>query len=72
VGSFKKAIALYKIIFRLDPSDSEPINKSKDLIMEIETAKVARKPVTVPECPAADNIREFKAQILKDFFFRHS
>ena len=45
-GFLQKAIALYKIILRLDPFDSEAINRSKDLMMEIETAKISQKPVT--------------------------
>ena len=62
-GFLQKTIALYKIILRLDPFDSEAINRSKDLMMEIETAKFSQKPVTVSELPAVENIEEFKANL---------
>ncbi|MEW6068930.1 MAG: cyclic nucleotide-binding domain-containing protein [Nitrospirota bacterium] len=38
-GFIQKALALYKVILRLDPDNSEAIKQSKRLIMEIETSK---------------------------------
>lgn len=45
-GFAQKALAIYKIILRLDPDNSEAINKSKVLMMELETSKT--KPPAVP------------------------
>lgn len=59
-GFLQKAIALYKIILRLDPFDSEAITRSKDLMMEIETAKVSHKSASVCNFPAVESLEEFK------------
>jgi len=64
-GFLQKAIALYKIILRLDPFDSAAITRSKKLMMEIETAKFSQKPVTVSELPAVGSIEDFKAHLEK-------
>ncbi|MBI4688794.1 MAG: cyclic nucleotide-binding domain-containing protein [Nitrospirae bacterium] len=45
-GFSQKALAIFKIILRLDPDNVEAINKSKELMMEIEGSKV--KSSTVP------------------------
>lgn len=42
-GFLQKALAVYKIILRLDPNNHEAINKTRDLLVEIETTKL--KPV---------------------------
>ncbi len=39
-GFLQKALAVYKIILRLDPENHEAINKTRDLLVEIETAKL--------------------------------
>lgn len=39
-GFLQKALAVYKIILRLDPDNQEAINKTRDLLVEIETAKL--------------------------------
>src|SRR4030042_2250524 len=39
-GFMQKALALYKIILRLDPYNTEAINKSKELMMELESSKM--------------------------------
>lgn len=39
-GFLQKALAVYKIILRLDPNNQEAINKTRDLLVEIETAKL--------------------------------
>jgi hypothetical protein len=46
-GFAQKALALYKIILRLDEYNEEAINKSNDLMIGIEAAKKQRQP-TVP------------------------
>lgn len=38
-GFLQKALALYKIILRLDPYNTEAINRSKELMMELESLK---------------------------------
>jgi CRP-like cAMP-binding protein len=38
-GFMQKALALYKIILRLDPYNTEAINRSKELMMELESLK---------------------------------
>lgn len=39
-GFLQKALAVYKIILRLDPNNHEAINKTRDLLVEIETARL--------------------------------
>jgi tetratricopeptide (TPR) repeat protein len=43
-GFAQKALALYKIILRLDSYNEEAINKSNELMIGIETAKKQRQP----------------------------
>ena len=62
-GFFQKAIALYKIILRLDPYNSEAISNSKELMMELETAKAPAPAVPVQEGPAAETEEEFAASL---------
>lgn len=38
-GFMQKALALYKIILRLDPYNTEAINRSKELMMDLESLK---------------------------------
>ncbi|MCE5194262.1 MAG: cyclic nucleotide-binding domain-containing protein [Nitrospiraceae bacterium] len=38
-GFLQKALAIYKIILRLDPNNSEAVNKTKNLMMELESSK---------------------------------
>jgi tetratricopeptide (TPR) repeat protein len=38
-GFMQKALALYKIILRLDPYNTEAVNRSKELMMELESSK---------------------------------
>ncbi len=38
-GFVQKALAVYKIILRLDPHNQEAVNKSRDLMVEIELAR---------------------------------
>ena len=59
-GFLQKAIASYKIILRLDPFDSEAINRSKNLMMETKTAKIYQKNVPASELPAVESIEDFK------------
>jgi len=60
-GFFQKAIALYKIILRLDPYNSEAISNSKELMMELETAKTSVPTMPVQEGPATGTVEEFAA-----------
>ncbi len=39
-GFLQKALAIFKIILRLDPNNAEAINKSKELLMELESSKM--------------------------------
>lgn len=39
-GFLQKALAIYKIILRLDPDNSEAIDKTKKLMMEIESSRI--------------------------------
>jgi CRP-like cAMP-binding protein len=49
-GFVQKALAVYKIILRLDPHNQEAVNKSRDLLVEIELSKQgAEISATVPE-----------------------
>lgn len=41
-GFLQKALALYKIILRLDPENDEALKLSKELMIELEAAKTAR------------------------------
>lgn len=39
-GFLQKALAVYKIILRLDPNNSEAINRTREILVEIESAKL--------------------------------
>ena len=56
-GFIQKALALYKIILRLDPENDEALKLSKDLMIELESAKAAKS--------AAPSLG---AQIIKESF----
>jgi len=43
-GFNQKAVALYKIILRLDPHDPEAVNQSAEIVREIETARSPLSP----------------------------
>lgn len=58
-GFFQKALALYKIILRLDPHNSEAISSSMALMMELETAKTPVPLPPVKEKPATGTVEEF-------------
>lgn len=60
-GFFQKTIALYKIILRLDPYNSEATSNSKELMMELETAKTSAPTIPVQEGPATETVEEFAA-----------
>ncbi|MDP3111837.1 MAG: cyclic nucleotide-binding domain-containing protein [Thermodesulfovibrionales bacterium] len=57
-GFLQKALAIYKIIMRLDPENAEAINKSKDLLMELESSRM--KPAPAP--PSFEPIVEEKPE----------
>lgn len=59
-GFLQKALAIYKIIMRLDPENAEAINKSKDLLMELESSRM--KPA--PALPSFEPIVEEKPEQL--------
>ncbi|KAF0144359.1 MAG: cyclic nucleotide-binding domain-containing protein [Nitrospirae bacterium] len=59
-GFLQKALAIYKIILRLDPENAEAINKSKDLLMELESSRM--KPAPAP--PSFEPIVEEKPEQL--------
>lgn len=59
-GFLQKALAIYKIIMRLDPENAEAINKSKDLLMELESSRM--KPAPAP--PSFEPIVEEKPEQL--------
>lgn len=59
-GFLQKALAIYKIIMRLDPENEEAINKSKDLLMELESSRM--KPASAP--PSFEPIVEEKPEQL--------
>ena len=51
-GYTQKSLAVFKVILRLDPNNAEAIKSTKELMMEIEGAKIkpAEEPVvTLPE-----------------------
>ena len=58
-GFFQKAIALYKIILRLDPYNSEAVSSSRELMMELETAKTSVPTIPVQEGPATETVEQF-------------
>ncbi len=62
-GFFQKAIALYKIILRLDPYNSEAISNSKELMMELETSKTSVPTIPAQEGPAAETVEEFATSL---------
>ncbi|MEW6162714.1 MAG: cyclic nucleotide-binding domain-containing protein [Nitrospirota bacterium] len=43
-GFMQKALALYKVILRLDPYNVEAINRSKELMVKLESAKISAAP----------------------------
>jgi tetratricopeptide (TPR) repeat protein len=45
-GFIQKALALYKIILRLDSENDEALKLSKELMMELETAKAAKSSIS--------------------------
>lgn len=51
-GFQHKALAIYKLILRVDPDDHETIRKSTELMMEIESSKTGASPLAGIE-PAA-------------------
>ena len=59
-GFLQKALAIYKIIMRLDPENEEAINKSKGLLMELESSRM--KPASAP--PSFEPIVEEKPEQL--------
>jgi tetratricopeptide (TPR) repeat protein len=48
-GYMQKALAVFKVILRLDPDNAEAVKGTKELMMEIEGAKV--KPAEEPSLP---------------------
>lgn len=56
-GFQQKALAIFKIILRLDPDNADAINKSKELLMEIESSKMK-----VPAIPPVEPIVEEKTR----------
>ena len=48
-GYMQKSLAVFKVILRLDPNNAEAIKSAKELMMEIEGAKV--KPAEEPSIP---------------------
>ncbi len=60
-GFMQKSLAVFKVILRLDPNNAEAIKSAKELMMEIEGAKIkpAEKPSLPPpaveEKPAAES-----------------
>ncbi|MBI1811692.1 MAG: cyclic nucleotide-binding domain-containing protein [Nitrospirae bacterium] len=51
-GYTQKALAVFKVILRLDPNNAEAIRSAKELMMEIEGAKI--KPAEEPSMPLPD------------------
>jgi len=57
-GFAQKALAIYKVILRLDPNNEEAINKSKEIMFELESARpgaaieATGKPEEAPSGPA--------------------
>jgi CRP-like cAMP-binding protein len=52
-GFLQKALAIYKIVLRLDPDNSEAMDKTKKLMMEIESSRIK---ITV--APAIETVEE--------------
>lgn len=48
-GYMQKSLAVFKVILRLDPNNAEAIKSTKELMMEIESAKI--KPAGEPSIP---------------------
>lgn len=48
-GYMQKSLAVFKVILRLDPNNAEAIKSTKELMMEIEGAKI--KPTEEPSIP---------------------
>ncbi len=48
-GYMQKSLAVFKVILRLDPNNAEAIKSAKELMMEIEGAKI--KPAEEPSIP---------------------
>lgn len=48
-GFMQKSLAVFKVILRLDPNNAEAIKSAKELMMEIEGAKI--KPAEEPSLP---------------------
>lgn len=56
-GFLQKALAVFKIILRLDPDNAEAINKSKELMMELESSKMK-----APIIPSLETKVEFETE----------
>lgn len=63
-GFHQKTLAIFKIILRLDPDNAEAINKSKELMMEIESSKVKAPPIPAIEPGFEPEIRQ---EVVGDF-----
>lgn len=67
-GFFQKAIALYKIILRLDPYNSEAVGNSKELMMELEASRTSVPQLQARERPSAESaesMEEFAISLAK-------
>jgi len=62
-GFFQKAIALYKIILRLDPYNSEALNEVKKLMFDLESAKTSNVQMPVSPAKAPLSIEELATHI---------
>jgi len=62
-GFLQKAIALHKIILRLDPHDAEAISRSHELMMELETAKTCQAATPAQKVPETESLEDFAAYL---------
>lgn len=60
-GFNQKALALYKIILRLDPKNSEAINKAQELMSEMESAKGPALAFPIPSVSSEEPPAELPA-----------
>ena len=68
-GFFQKAIALYKIILRLDPYNSEALNEVKELMFNLESAKTSSTQTPVSSAKAPISMEELASHISEGTIF---
>jgi cAMP-dependent protein kinase regulator len=62
-GFFQKAIAIYKIILRLDPSKSEALDEVKKLMFDLESSKASSAQIPISSAKAPISMEELATHV---------